>query len=345
MPKPVYTVVIDKLIMLLNGTIPQLDNLQQSGNNFQDCKLSDSVVLRKSLMTPHKNFHSCFDVIINNELLGQLNYNSKGRYRYSCDKPILFNVQNVILYADDLASKLKEFLACLHDVVFRNYQQIDIAIDGYDFVSKHEKFVKSKQFRRVANIKNVTRKYDDKNNEDIGCIIGSKESDKHIGIYQKEVEIQDSGKYYIIDFWQNNGLFSIKGRSIDRVEGRLFSKDLKKFNNNFSMLENPDYLVSFFKDRFEKYLDFVTKNKKTKRRIIDWRAFNVVEIVKQKKVKDYSNARTSKKTTLKMLFGFFLHTGDTSTLNTFLQFASYNNLVDFSVKKSNLWFKNFRSNF
>ena len=343
MEKPVYTVVLDKLVLLLNGAVKTLDNLQQAGNKFSLCKLSDKVVLCKNNKNKNPNFYNCFDVFINKRLFGQIYYNNKGRYRYSVESPILLCVENYMLYEAGLAVKLNLLMQNLSDVRFASYQNIHIAIDGHNFVSRHESFVTSKQYQRKANIKNISIIWDERNKEQIGYTVGSKKSDKHIGIYKKQTEIIFSGKNYISAFWGENGLLPVEGKSIDRIEGRLESKELSDFSANFENLENSEYLASYFKLKFENYLVFCkTSNPSERRHILNWQSLKTVTIQKETTTANVPDSNFKQKMTLHTLFDYFLSNGDNDTLNTFLKIASQFKLIDWALGKINFWRKGFR---
>jgi hypothetical protein len=342
MAKPVFTICLDKLVLLLNAAIVPLDNLQQSGNKFSVCKLSDTVSVFKNSKQFNPNYYTCFDVMLNNKLFGQLYYNSKGKYRYSVESPMLLHVANHVLYADGLAAKLNLLLENLPDVSFHSYQNIDIAIDGHDLVCKHETFVKSKQYQRKANIKNISIIWDERNKEQVGYTVGSKQSDKHIGIYRKQAEIIFSGKNYISAFWGRNGLLPMEGKSIDRVEGRLTSKELLDFGTNFTLLEDPVHLASYFKLKFENYLAFgKTSNSRERRHLINWQQIKTVTIEKEITTTIAPESSFATKITLHKLFDDFLCSGDENTLKTFLKIVSNSSLIDWTISKSPHWRRGF----
>lgn len=343
MAKPVFTVVLDKLVLLLDGTIPLIDNLQQSGNTISDCKLSDVVILRKNNKQKHPSFYNCYDVLLNSKLFGQLFYNYNGKYRFSVDTPILLQVENYMLYADGLTAKLTLLLQNLPEVSFYNYQYIDIAIDGHDLVSKHETFVTSKQYQRKANIKNISIIFDDRNKEQIGYTVGSKQSDKHVGIYRKQAEIIFSGKNYISAFWCKNGLLPLDGKSIDRVEGRLTANELTYFSSDFKDLENPAYIAGFFKLKFENFLVFHKRNNhKDRRHLINWNQLKSVTIKKEKTTAKATDSLYSKRITIHTLFDEYLVSGDIQILHSFLKFTRGSNLIPWVSKKINGWKRDLR---
>ena len=341
MEKPVYTIVLDKLELLLNGTISQLENAKQSFlYNDTDCIINNEVILRKNNKLHNPTFNSCYNVIVNNQLFGQLYYNYNKEYRYTIDTPILLHIENNILYTEGLANKLKILFQSLPSVEFIKYQNLDIAIDGYNLVSKHEGFVKSKQYQRKVNIKDISIRFDERNNEANGYIIGSKESDKYISIYKKQQEIVHSRKSYIRDFWNKNGMPHCDVKLIDRVEARLTTKELVNFSKDLNDLENPSYLAGFFKLKFENYLVFSNKNnRKERRHLIHWHSLKALKIEKVKTTNKATDDLYSKRITLHTLFDDFLCTGDENTFNTFLKLVLQNNLIDWTLKKALFWKK------
>jgi len=343
MEKPVYTIGIDKLELLLNGTILPIDIQQQSLYFDIDCTVSDNVTLRKNNKHHNPTFNSCYDVLLHNQLFAQLYYNYNNTYRYAIEAPILLHIENHVLYAEGLAAKLDILFQSLPGVEFVKYQSLDIAIDGYDLVSKHDYFVKSKQYNRQANIKHTSNMVDERSKQQMSCIVGSRESDKYISLYKKQQEIVHSGKSYIRDFWNKNGLPYCNGKSIDRVEGRLSNKEITTFSKRFTDLENPKYLAGFFKLKFENYFVFSNKNnRKERRHLIHWHSLRAVKIEKVKTTNKATDDLYSKRITLHTLFDDFLCTGDDNTFNTFLKLVLQNNLIDWALKNVLFWKKECR---
>ena len=343
MDKPVYTIGIDKLELLLNGTILPIDIQQQSLYNNIDCTLSDNVTLRKNNKHHNPTFNSCYDVMLHNQLFAQLYYNYNEKYKYAIEAPILFHIENHILYAEGIAAKLDILFQSIPGVEFVKYQSLDIAIDGYDLVSKHDSFVKSKQYQRQANIKHTSNMVDERSKKQMSCIVGSRVSDKYITLYKKQQEIVHSGKSYIRDYWNKNGLRHCIGKSIDRVEGRLNNKELISFSKHFTDLENTAYLAGFFKLKFENYLVFINKNnRKERRHLINWHCLKALKIEKVKTTNKVTDDIFAKKVTLHTLFNDFLCSGDDNTFNTFLKLVLQNNLIDWTLNKALFWKKECR---
>lgn len=83
MEKPIYTINLDRLEMLLKGNIQLLDSLQQSGANSDSCTISEVVYLSKNNKLKHPSFFNQYNISINGELFGHLYYNYNGKYRYT----------------------------------------------------------------------------------------------------------------------------------------------------------------------------------------------------------------------------------------------------------------------
>lgn len=340
MGKPIYTIVLDELELLLNGTIKPLDDAQLTLCDNNDYRLTNDIYFRKTGKYNNPTFNSCYNVIIQNQIFAQLYYNYNSRYRYLIEEPILVHIENNILYTNGLVRKLESLLQSLPDVEFVKYNSVHIAIDGYDLVRKHSDFVKSKQYQRKATISKISITHDEQNNESMGYSIGSKVSDKYLSMYYKEQEIPQSGKYYIIDFWRRNGLIHCDGKSIDRVEGRLSNKELATFSNEFKDLENTGYLAGFFKLKFEKYLVFSNKKNKC-RHLLNWNSLNAVEISKESITKKATDKLGSIKITLHTLFTEYLSSQDKYVYEAFMKIVRENNLIDWACRKALQWKNNY----
>ncbi len=329
MMKPIYTVVLDKLELLLEGTLSF-----PPANNFNQIVINENYFLKINTKQKHPSFKTCYDVYCNNKYFGHLFYNYISNYQFSTNAGVYLQIDNSIFYESNLSNKLQLFFECFSTLEFVSYQKMDIAIDGYDLISKHQKLMNSKTLKRKAKLKHISITYDENNKKPIAFLVGSKQSNKHIGIYNKQMELLKSKKNYINQFWKENNLVYHDVKTIDRIEGRFNSKELIAFSKDFKNLENSNYLISFFKLKFENYLSFVKpKNSTIKKEVINWSSFNYIKIQKEKTVQLESNDLFSRKVTIKTLFNEFLKSGDIHFLSSFSKIVIYSDLIDWSLYK------------
>ncbi len=62
-------------------------------------------------------------------------------------------------------------------------------------------------------------------------------------------------------------------QTIDRIELRLRSRHLKGLEKDISLLNDPNYLASIFKDKSNNFLTFCNQKTKKRTELIDWKKF------------------------------------------------------------------------
>ena len=141
---------------------------------------------------------------------------------------------------------------------------------------------------------------DDKTKTVTGITLGSRFSDKYVVIYNKTNELLISEKKYIADFWEQNGLI-VNGKSIDRLELRLRTKELQGLEKDLQLLNNQNFLASLIKNRSKNHLTFISKKNKKEYNVIDWSGFNLHEIKKEKRINFHMSTQRVK-STLKTIY-------------------------------------------
>ena len=114
------------------------------------------------------------------------------------------------------------------------------------------------------------------------------------------------------------------------------AKQLTDFDNDFSKLESPAYLASFFKTHGGVFISFSYKKSKRQISLIDWSVFGSVAIEKIIKV-NHIPVKISTLTTIKTLILEFRNTNKKTFLNAAVELSNDKQLNDTVAKKVIRW--------
>lgn len=322
----IYAICIDRLEIIFNClTYP--DNLKE----YEDSEVK--FIEDNKHKSP--NYRKCFNVLIDDVELGRLYLFHKGKYQYSITNPAHLIINNRSLYSDNLTDKIKILTERL-SLNFYKFKQVDIALDGKELVTLHDKLMKSKVYRRKSSPKTpISIRYDEGRSKVVGFTVGSIHSDKYLVFYQKSEEIKLSEKHYIIDYWLLNGL-DADNSEIGRLELRLKKKMLDVMNENYQQFNDPVFLASIFRKEVGKYLEFTnTKNKKVKQ-LIDWNKLENVTISRVKKIRK-STSPKAMKPVIKKLFIEYRETSLSYYRLSYMKLANDYKLVRWLESKQIEW--------
>ncbi len=333
-----YTVVVDKLRMLCTGKIPALESIVDIVPVDKHI-ITEQIILQRNYTLLHPGFLYGFNILLNNKILGHLCYGNTGEYRYAEKDSSQLTIENHVLYQSGWLQDLQLVLETL-GLHFYKYSFMEIAVDGMDLIGRFTKLNYDKRLQRKRHVF-VRPLHDGRQQANISYLIGSTKSEKHLTLYNKTEELLKSNKDYISEFWNRNGLSEQQGQ-IHRCELRMYSKALKLFSVDLTYLNDPAYLVSYFKSVAGGYLEFFHK-KQTKKRLhlIDWDKFNNIEITKQKITKK-AHTLNRYKTMLRYLFEEFVKTDDEQYLITFASITVQYNLINYVHKILSRWIKEYR---
>ncbi|MEI7594572.1 MAG: hypothetical protein WCK02_02410 [Bacteroidota bacterium] len=291
---------LDWLEMYFIGKITPIEEDLSDGTINDHYQINQHFQLNRSYENKHPSFDLCYHIIIGKQKVGYLFYRSNGKYRFANADTIQVRIDNHILYQTGLSSMLYNIQQSLN-ITFHSYYRIDIAIDGYNIIKRHNVLSQSKEYRRKRSIR-VNGIYDENTKAHTSFVLGASKSDKTISIYPKQQQIIDVQKHYIGDYWKRNGLTIRKNDTIDRVEIRLSRKLLQHFTAIFEELEIPIFLASIFKTNANDILEFVEiANHKHREHLINWESFGKLTIKKPKTtIKQETNTRY--KPIIKQLF-------------------------------------------
>ncbi len=212
--------------------------------------------LKLSKMTDYKyykpNFLKCFEILLDNRKVGFLYAEPIRNSYFSKNDIIIIRIDNHVLYDPDLSSIIK---TCLNELqlTIMGISRLDIAYDTQIDVLKKFKTLYNNPNRytyknRGKTIVNGTGQYDTQIN------IGSLRSQgKTLIIYDKSSLLrQQNGKEYL------NELYStiFQDESVYRVEVRVTSKYLGKYQIDLFKLYDKNYLETLFHEFSHSVLDF-----------------------------------------------------------------------------------------
>jgi hypothetical protein len=319
----VFTVVTDKLEILLKGRIPD--------NSFLSKDYGLFLIRNHNIKNPL--FEECHNLILEGEALGNIFIGKTSQSRFQTAYPVLLSIHNHILYQQNYPRKIEKAIQLMQPVVFEKFYKLDIAIDGQNLIDEHNRLMNSSIFKRKRKVLNSAI-LDDDSKSPISSRLGSLHSDKYISMYNKTLEIEKSKKEYIKEFWRLNGM---NYEQIDRIEGRMKMKELVNFGA-LTQIDNPNYLLAFFKQKFDGYLEFVHKNDKTKTKgLIDWSLVNNINIEKNKLTKKAPDSVYSSKVAAKCLHILFRDTGQDCFKESLNLILDNNNMNSWYIKKSKHW--------
>jgi len=329
--KKPYSICLDWLELIVTGKISVLETDIRMGSVQENYIFSERFSLSKTNGHKRIGFKFCFSIYLDNNNIGYLFYGNNGKLRFANPDSILIHIENHVLYQTDLAEKLYFILNTLQ-LSFSHYFRIDIALDGSGLIAQFNTLTNSKKYFRKRKIFQ-SGIIDEQTKLHSSFILGSRNSEKYISIYDKTEEMEKSGKPYIKDFWQKNNLDTSK--NVDRMELRLKTKALKSFSVNFTCLENPSYLASFFNSIAGNFLEFFNSNN-TSKSLIDWSYFEKIKINKLPQTQKAFSLR-SRQTGIKMLYEEFVKTDDKEIASVLKKISASYNLNSWVVKSIPKW--------
>jgi hypothetical protein len=323
-----YCIALDWLEIILTGEISILEDINRNKNEFD---LGNGIIAKQTTTINHIGFKQSFLIFLDDESIGYLHYGNTRKMKFKSPKSNLLHINNHILYQKDLPDKIYRLQKGL-GLNFSHFYRMDIAIDGSDMISTYNYLTRSKS---LAKKRAVIQQgiIDEKTKKHSSFIIGSRKSEKYISLYNKTLEIEKKGKWYIKEFWKENGL---NENSIDRLELRLKAKALKSFNHDFEYLVNPNYLAGYFKLNAGDWLEFIDIKNKKRKNLIDWSKFAKTEIIKLTKTEAANNI-VSMKTTIKVLYEELMKSQDEIYLKCISSLCKKYNLESWAKSKANRW--------
>lgn len=229
----------------------------KNGSVLESCS-NDRITIKKIQTNYNPNFRFRYTVMLDNGLLCEI-FAVPNNNKHKKNE-ILVKINNAQLYTVDWTIRIY-FLLNELGFAFTSLTRIDIAIDGSDLYKKMD------LFRRYLRNKTITI-----NNENLDIdgvhfnkskhnwgsyTIGSKKYQKTAEIYNKTSEIKVSGKDYITEFWNKNGL-NIKDKDeVGRFELKLGTRHLKKYKvSSFNDFCDAGYLGKILADEVHNWLKF-----------------------------------------------------------------------------------------
>ena len=339
---------LDWLEMYFIGKIKPIEEDLSDGTISDHYQINQHFQLHRSYENKHPSFEFCYNIVIGKQKVGYLFYRSNGKYRFSNTDTIQVRIDNHILYQTGLSAMLNNIQQSLK-ITFHSYYRIDIAIDTYNIIKRHNELSKSTEYRRKRHIK-INGIYDESTKAHTSYVLGASKSDKSISIYPKQQQIVDVQKHYIGDYWKRNGLTIRKNDTIDRIELRLNRKLSQHLTVTFEELETHQFLASVFKTNANDILEFVnTTNHKHREHLINWACFGTLTIKKPKATVKQENT-TRYKPIIKQLFLEILKQAKQDVnneinqchLDTLAHFAFNYGLCNWVKKTISKWGKEFQ---
>ncbi|WP_163321221.1 hypothetical protein [Dysgonomonas sp. 520] len=264
--QPTATIVLDKLVFSCESTVEDNFNdvVEHDPNyilahefNFNNTKLERA-------QDPSKRYKHSFQVFYKGDLIGVIDFKPVGRLHSDL---IRFTVCNEVFYKD----RLKYVPHVLTDLNLQlhNFTRIDIALDCYKFNPEQEI---RRNLRKKTNTIKLLGKYIEDRNQVIKeityynhgslnnpykirtILIQNKKKTFETECYDKDEEIKESGKDYILEFHK---LQNPQMKNLHRAEVRLKYEEIRRFIKKqkkpltFDDLFNQQFLYN----TFTKYLD------------------------------------------------------------------------------------------
>lgn len=261
------------------GKIIPIDADLKEGIINEQYQLNQHFKLFRNNENRHPSFDFCFNIIVRGQKVGYMFYKNNNTYRYSHKDTIQLKIENHILYQSGLAALLTTIERTLK-ISFHSFYRVDICIDGYNIIKKHNELSASQEFKRKRKVR-VHGDYNEDTKLHTSYILGSSKSDKTISIYNKQQEVFIKQKNYITDYWNKNKLISKQKAQIDRIELRLNHKKLRTFIASYKDLETPSFLAAVFKSNAGVLLEFINiTNHKDRIHLINWDYFGKLILLK-----------------------------------------------------------------
>lgn len=184
---------------------------------------------------------------------------------------LTWKVDNAVLYSD--------FWEVFQNLVFalgfslEGVKRIDIAADGFGFLAP----MREVKLERVAVVGAPMINFTVLGGEGVKAFtIGSRRSDRYVRCYNKGLEIeQSSKKYYILDWWQQNGIAPECFDDVERLEVSMKGKTFHRMFPRVTMETLPEvFSAENMKAMFEA----------TTRRLYEFREKTTGKITRAKKL-------------------------------------------------------------
>ncbi|HXD93468.1 MAG TPA: hypothetical protein VNX01_09655 [Bacteroidia bacterium] len=281
-------------------------------------------------------FNKCNEIKYKNQSFAKLYSIPSSKLRYKDRNIQLLRLANESLYRKGVIEKeIPEFLdTFLFEPV--GLKEMHIAIDSPGLIRKHNTLFNNTSLKRKRALK-MSNFLDDSTKDITGVTLGSRSSDKFISLYNKSNELEKSHKEYIREYWVNNGLTECS-EPIDRIELRLKRPELKGLELNIKSLNDPNYLLTLFKQKTESYLAFINDTTKEKFEVIDWEQFKLIEIKKETKVK-YKASTQGIKITIKNLFLKHINCNSSIALELAKEYAKEYCLIGWYHSRQQRWLR------
>lgn len=269
-----------------------------------ECWLNDkSYIIR--FENHNKTFDSAYLLFIDGIKIGELKCNPQ--YSHVSDDTVHLKIDNQLLYSVECRAYIDYII---HELkfVYSHITRIDIAIDSteFDVLSFMKKYMNSTHIKAKGRKKSIRTNFLDKLSQTV--YFGSASSSKQIRIYSKLPEIQHSGKDYILDFYNVNGL-NYNNAEVQRVELCLRTKNTK--NIELEKLMDANYQASICRTHFKNYFEFIGRyrehNKWVKKNVTPINLNGFVTILLPKVINASKHSTKAYKTFLKGLYILALH--------------------------------------
>ena len=215
--------------------------------------ISPTVKLSKTVDLKYYSrwYLKCFDIIINEQKVGYL-YTEPIRNTYYSNKEIVsIRIDNETLYSSEYNVIVDQILSELQFNI-KGITRLDIAYDtDIDLLKRFKKFYnnieKYTYKNRGKTTVNGTGQYDTQIT--IGSLRGQ---GKTIMVYDKSSLLRQQSKEYLMEMYQQ--VFGHK--NIYRIEVRLTSRSLNKYEIDLMKLGDKEYLEGIFSYFMESLIDF-----------------------------------------------------------------------------------------
>ena len=172
---------------------------------------------------------------------------------------VAIKITNHVLYSDLCYQRILMVLD-IFDLTLDRLARLDIALDGMDIlklINLLNRYIKSKTIQTNNDaITILPTSFKKKDQLFDGWSIGKSKSGISARVYNKTDEIKQSGKNYIREYWNENGLPT---GNIGRFEIQLNNKRLDKYQFGLADLENlmnAEFLGTIFTNEVRTWLRF-----------------------------------------------------------------------------------------
>lgn len=265
-----------------------------------------------------RHFNCASNVFYRGALFGVMLF--RPRSRVIPVEVVQFKVDNQHFYKEGHAGRLNQTIKLFLDafeLTFHNFTRLDVYIDFYRFNPNlsFSEFVAAYSSGQI-DVKGKISKWNpyftkiDGKMTLTGFSMGSRKSDKYVRCYNKSLEIKESNKGYITEYWGKNGLSDAK-HDVFRFELELSSKFFKtvspfrlvtdnegnttaeKIETGLLSISRPESLFQLLQVAMKNYFEFyvqdnvVRNDNKIPFEVFDWLEIkkglqNIYRYVRQK---------------------------------------------------------------